>query len=61
MTNEDDIRKIYELYKQDKIDFSTVSGSTLIKIYQMLDEELEEKIRDYSELEKMIREHELGV
>lgn len=40
MTDEKDIQKTYELYKQDKIDLSTVSGSTLLKINQMLDEVL---------------------
>ncbi len=54
MTDERDIQKIYELYKQDKIDLSTVDGSTLLRINRMLDEELEENIRLVCELEELL-------
>ena len=54
MTDERDIQKIYELYKQDKIDLSTVDGSTLLRINRMLDEELEEQMRLFCELEKLL-------
>ncbi len=54
MADERDIQKIYELYKQGKIDLSTVSGSTLLRINRMLDEELDENIRIVCELEELL-------
>ena len=54
MADERDIQKIYELYKQGKIDLSTVSGSTLLRINRMLDEELVENIRIVCELEELL-------
>ena len=54
MADERDIQKIYELYKQGKIDLSTVSGSTLLRINRMLDEELDENIRIVRELEELL-------
>lgn len=54
MTKERDIQKLYEMYKRDEIDVSSLSGSELWRINQMLDEELEEKMRIFSELEELI-------
>ena len=54
MTKERDIQKLYEMYKRDEIDVTSLSGSELWRINQMLDEELEEKMRIFSELEELI-------
>lgn len=54
MTKERDIQKLYEMYKNDEIDVTSLSGSELWRINQMLDEELEEKMRMFSELEELI-------
>ena len=54
MTKERDIQKLYEMYKNDEIDVTSLSGSELWRINQMLGEELEEKMRMFSELEELI-------
>lgn len=54
MTKERDIQKLYEMYKNDQIDVTSLSGSELWRINQMLGEELEEKMRMFSELEELI-------
>ena len=54
MKKERDIQKLFELYKQDKIDLASLSGSELLRINQMLDEELEEKMRMICDLETLL-------
>lgn len=54
MTKERDIQKLYEMYKRDEIDVKSLSGSELWRINQMLDEELEEKMRIMCELETLL-------
>ena len=54
MTKERDIQKLYEMYKRDEIDVSSLSGSELWRINQMLDEELEEKMRIMCDLERLL-------
>jgi len=54
MTKERDIQKLYEMYKRDEIDVKSLSGSELWRINQMLDEELEEKMRMICGLETLL-------
>ena len=54
MKKERDIQKLYEMYKNDEIDVTSLSGSELWRINQMLGEELEEKMRMICDLETLL-------
>ena len=54
MIDESNFEQVYQDYKDGKIELSEVSGVTLLRINRRLDEELEEKMRAFCELEKLI-------
>lgn len=56
-----EVQIAYEKYKRGEITAMEMEPWILVKIHQILDEELEEMMRDYNELVKLVIEHELGV
>lgn len=56
-----EVQIAYEKYKRGEITAMEMEPWLLVKIHHILTEELEEKMRDYNELLKMVREHDLGM
>ena len=55
-----EVQIAYEKYMRGEISGMEIQPSIFIKISQIIEEELEERMRDYRELEKLVIKHELG-
>lgn len=55
-----EVQIAYEKYKRGEITAMEMEPWILVKIHQILDEELEEMMRDYNELVQLVIKHELG-